>query len=110
MHDHDNTKRFPPEHHYSVHSSPPFLQGGGEGGVSLQPNFQKGGAWQDLNFKRGLLGKRGVTFFLGGLQLSYKNELKSETFSEKKFITKNIFLCHKKEFKLGNFTKEFSYF
>ena len=31
---------------HSVHLPPPFLQGG----LSLQPNFQKGGAWQDLNF------------------------------------------------------------
>ena len=34
---------------YIVGTPPPFLQGRG-GGVSLQPNFQKGGAWQDLNF------------------------------------------------------------
>ena len=30
---------------------PPFLQGvGAGGGLCLQPNFQKGAAWQDLNF------------------------------------------------------------
>ena len=36
---------------HSVHL--PFLKGvggGGGGGLSLQPNFQKGGTWQDLNF------------------------------------------------------------
>ena len=32
---------------HSVHL-PPFCRGGGR--LSLQPNFQKGGAWQDLNF------------------------------------------------------------
>ena len=41
---------------------PHFLQKG-EGNVSLQPNFQKGGAWQDLKFKTGIAGKEGVTFF-----------------------------------------------
>ena len=29
--------------------TPPLSAGAG-GGLSLQPNFQKGGAWQDLNF------------------------------------------------------------
>ena len=29
---------------------PPFLQSGGGGGLSHQPNFQKGMALQDLNF------------------------------------------------------------
>ena len=28
--------------------TPPFSAG--EGGLGPQPNFQKGGAWQDLNF------------------------------------------------------------
>ena len=45
---------------------PPPLSGGG--GTSLLPNFWKhggegGGAWQDLNFERGLLARWGVTFF-----------------------------------------------
>ena len=31
-----------------VVDTPPFLQGGW--GLSLQPNFQKGEVWQDLNF------------------------------------------------------------
>ena len=39
---------------HSVHP-PPFLLGGG---VNLLPNFQKGGARQDLNFQWGLLEKR----------------------------------------------------
>ena len=33
---------------HSVH--PLFLQVGGGGGVSMQPNFQEKEAWQDLNF------------------------------------------------------------
>ena len=33
---------------------------------SLEPNFQKGGPWQDLSFWRGVAGKEGVTFFQGG--------------------------------------------
>ena len=34
--------------------------GGGRGSrLNLLPNFQKGGAWQDLNFERGMLEKRG---------------------------------------------------
>ena len=28
----------------------------------------------------------------------------------KKIINKNVFFCHKLEFKLGNFNQEFSYF
>ena len=30
----------------NIEGTPPFLQGGGS--LSLKPNFQKGGAWQDL--------------------------------------------------------------
>ena len=33
---------------HSAHPPPAFLHGGGK--LSLQPNFQKVGAWQDLNF------------------------------------------------------------
>ena len=40
--------------------------------VNLQPNFQNqggGGAWQDLNFKRGVAGKEGGDFFQGGVAI-----------------------------------------
>ena len=39
--------------------------GGGEvggGGLSLLLNFQKGAAWHDLYFERGVAEKEGVTF------------------------------------------------
>ena len=44
---------------HSVHH--PLSAGGlGDGGeLNLLPNFQKGGAWLDLNFERGLLEQRG---------------------------------------------------
>ena len=49
---------------HSVHTSPLSAGGGAEGrGVSLLINFQKGVAWQDL--RQWLLGKIGVTFFMG---------------------------------------------
>ena len=39
------------------------------GRVSLRPNFQKGGAWQDLNFWKevggGVAGEEGGDFFQG---------------------------------------------
>ena len=41
-----------------------FLQG--EGGVSLQPNFQKEGLDRTSTFRVGDAGKEGVTFFRGG--------------------------------------------
>ena len=67
---------------------PPFLiEGGGGGrGLNLLPNFQKAGAWQDLNFERGLLEKRGLTFFRGRLQFYKRNKLKSEIFNDKKSL------------------------
>ena len=37
---------------------PPFCRG-----LSLQPNFQKGGLGRTSTFRGGLLGKREVTFF-----------------------------------------------
>ena len=43
---------------------PPFLQRGV--GLSLQPNFKKGGLKGPQLFRGGLLGKREVTFFRGG--------------------------------------------
>ena len=60
----------PSEPGHSVH--PPFCREEGGGGLSLQPNFQKGGAWQDLNFYREVAGKERDDFFQGGLQFSHK--------------------------------------
>ena len=59
----------------------------------------------------GASGKEGVTLIRRGLQFSHKNESKSEVFNDKKkFISKNVFHCHNREFKIGNFTSEFGYF
>ena len=71
------------------------LSAGGEG-LNLLPNFQKEGFWQDLNFEREVGGIEGGNFFQGELQfLQKKNKLKFEIFNDKKkFINKNIFLCH----------------
>ena len=49
--------------------------------LNLLPNFQKkkggGGAWQDLNFQKGVAGKEGVIFLGGGgLQLLQKKKTK----------------------------------
>ena len=63
---------------------PPFLQG--RGGLSLQPNFQKGGGWQDLDFYMGVAWKEGMTFFRRGLQILHKNKLKSEISNDKKAL------------------------
>ena len=52
--------KLPP--HSGFHSGhPPFCRGsvGGEGGLGLQPNFQKGGLDRTSTFRGGLLGKRG---------------------------------------------------
>ena len=57
------------------------------GGSSLLPNFQKRGAWQDLNFDRRLAGKEGVTGQRGGgggYSFFIKNKLKSEIYNDKK--------------------------
>ena len=51
---------------------PPFCWG-----LNLLPNFQKGGAWQDLNFEMEVAGKEGGNFLQGGLQFYKKNKLKS---------------------------------
>ena len=51
---------------HCVHPPPPFLQvGEGEGGLSLQPIFQKGGLGSTSTFRGVLLGKREVAFFRG---------------------------------------------
>ena len=58
-----------------------------DGGLNLLPNFQKRGrggeggeALQDLDFQRGLLGNRRVTFFSGDCRFYIKNKVKSEIF------------------------------
>ena len=59
--------------HFTVCTPPPPLsfcwegrkREGGERGLNLTPNFQKGGALQNLNFERGIAGKKGVTLFRG---------------------------------------------
>ena len=59
---------------HSVHPPPAFSAGG----LSLQSNFQKGGAWQDLNFQRRVAGKerddffRGSVGYVGGVQFLHK--------------------------------------
>ena len=62
--------------------------GGGEGGLNLLPNFQKGrGAWQDLNFEKEVAGKDGCDVFQGeGWNFYIKNNLKSEIFNDKKSL------------------------
>ena len=68
--------------------------GDGGGGVEPLTKFSERRASQDLNFERGFLEKRGVTFLMR-VQFLQKSKLKSEIFNEKKkFINKNIFLCH----------------
>ena len=69
----------------------PFCRRGGEGkgGLSLQPNFQKGCGLDRISiFREGLLGKRGW-FFQGGCSFYIKNKLKNKLklFS---VITKNF--------------------
>ena len=63
---------------------------GGGGVLKLLPNFQKGGLDRVLIFRRELLGKRRLPF-QGGVQFLHKNELKFETFNDKKFINKIFF-------------------
>ena len=53
---------------HSVH--PPFLLG--EGWLNLVPNFSKGGFGRTSTLREGLLVKRGVTFFRGGVAIFTK--------------------------------------
>ena len=48
----------------------PFFAGGG---LNLLLNFQKGEAWQGVNFAREVAGKEGVTILRGGLQILQKS-------------------------------------
>ena len=47
----------------------------------------------------GVAGKEELDFFQGGCNCLIKHALKSQIFNNK-----NIFLCHNKKFKQGNFT------
>ena len=83
-------------HHQNVASlsivcTPPFLRGR----LSLQPNFQKGVSLIGPLLLEGVVGKEGHDFFQGGCNFHIKNKLKSEIINDKKkFISKNVFLCH----------------
>ena len=73
---------------HSVYASS-LSAGGGEGGLSLLLNFQKGGAWQDLSLQisgsqRVVAGKDRGDFFQVGCSFYIKNKLKSEIFNDKK--------------------------
>ena len=68
---------------HSVH--PPRLSAGG-GGLSLLPNFQKGGL-AGPPFLEGGCWKRGGYFFQGrGCNFSAKNKLKSGMFNDKRSL------------------------
>ena len=58
---------------------------GGEGRLSLQPNFQKGGGLTEL--LEGVAGKEEGDFFQGGGRNCHiKAKLKSEIFNDKKSL------------------------
>ena len=57
-------------------------------GLNLVPNFQKEGAWQEINFLRGIAGKRRGGGWLfqgggGGCNFYIINKLKYEIFNDK---------------------------
>ena len=54
---------------HSVHP-PPFSVG--RGGWTSNQMLKRRGPWQDINFQRGFLEKRSVTFSWGGLQFSHE--------------------------------------
>ena len=71
--------------------------------------FEKEGLGR-ISIFRGGCWERGDDFFPGGGGCSFyiKTKLKSEISNYKKFINKNVFLCHNQEFTvLGNFNKEY---
>ena len=65
--------------------SPPSLSAGERGRMYLQPNFRKAGGLTGPQLLEGGWWGLGV----GGVAMFY---IKSEIFSEKMFISKNIFL------------------
>ena len=67
---------------------------GGERGGERPTKFSKRGVGRISIFRGRLLGRRGSPFSRG-CSFYIKNKLKSETFDDKKkFINKNVFLCH----------------
>ena len=67
------------------------ISGGGRG----DEPFQKGKAWQDLSFSRGVAQKKGADLFQGCCSF-YKNKKTNwnlKYLMTKKFINKNVFLC-----------------
>ena len=74
-----------------VCTPPPFLLG--EGGWTSKQIFKKGEGLVGPQLSEGCCWERGGDFIQGRLQFSYKNQLKSEIFNDKKkIISKNIFL------------------
>ena len=53
--------------------------------------FKKRGAWQDLNFYKGLDGNEGGDLFQGGCSVYIKNKLKAEMFVDKKSLYTKVF-------------------
>ena len=47
----------------NIYCALPILSVGGWGWVEPPTKFQKRGAWQDLNFERGVAGNEGGNFF-----------------------------------------------
>ena len=76
-----------PTHRNTFHSGhPPPALFAGEEGLSLQPNFQKGGGGlTGPQFLEEGCWERGSGFFMGGggVQFSHKNKLKSEISNDK---------------------------
>ena len=67
-----------------IHSLDPLSAGG----LSLRPNFQKGGGGglTDNNFLKRVAGKEVGDFLQGGCIFRIKNKLKSEIFNDKKSL------------------------
>ena len=85
---------------HSVHPPPPFCW---EGGWTSNQIFKKRrGTWQNQTFSGELLGKRGWLLEGGACNFQVKNKIWNIEW-QKKFASKNIFLCHNLEFKLGHF-------
>ena len=74
-----------------VGTSPPPLSAGG---LSLQPNFQKGGGLTGPQLLEGDAGKKGGSG-VGGCNFHIKINLKSEIFNDKKSLGGGGGLCKK---------------
>ena len=69
--------------------TPSFCWGvGGGGGGWIEPpiTFSERGAWQDLNFERGVAGKEEGNIFQEGCNFYKKSKLKCEIFNGKKSL------------------------